>query len=83
MSTRFGPRTGCDIIELQEQLLAQERELDDWERTLLAREHGMVEPSALSGGRTWSATLLMTVLELLDRTMMLDCKLLPPIGGAL
>jgi hypothetical protein len=31
------------IVELREQLLAPERELDEWENTLLTRENGMVE----------------------------------------
>jgi hypothetical protein len=31
------------IVELWEQLLAQERELPEWESTLLAREHSVVE----------------------------------------
>jgi hypothetical protein len=31
------------IIELREQLLDRERELDEWENTLLTREHGVVE----------------------------------------
>jgi hypothetical protein len=31
------------VVELRKQLLVRERELDEWENALLAREHGMVE----------------------------------------
>jgi hypothetical protein len=37
------------VVELWEQLLVRERRLDEWENTLLAREHGVVEAERVLG----------------------------------
>jgi hypothetical protein len=37
------------IVELREQLLAQERELDEQENALMARENGVVEAECALG----------------------------------
>jgi hypothetical protein len=63
--------TSAMAVELQEQLLARERELDSREGILMAREDGLADSECTIGRRAWNVIVSATEPRLFGRTIWL------------